>query len=401
MPDSSEWVCCQLGAREHYAVPRALDRCGVLSELVTDFWFSPRSVLNSWSNGLADRFHPELKEAKVRSANLSSVLFELTSRAKDLNGWQLIARRNNWFQNFAASELARHAANCDGAGPNVFAYSYAAVKILKLAKERSWRTVLGQIDPGPAEERIVAQLHEDAGQDRLWEPAPAQYWDDWRLECELADRIVVNSDWSRVALESEGVPATKISVIPLAFEPDCEAISFKREYPEVFSSQRPLRVLFLGQINLRKGVRELLEAVKLLTGKPVEFWFVGPVQFAIPKPIESESCIQWFGPVPRRDVAKYYQTADLFIFPTLSDGFGLTQLEAQSWKLPIIASSRCGSVVENGVNGLVLSEISGESIAKTLLELLRSPESLQKMSNQSSVGEQFSLHSLSSALVNG
>jgi len=400
MPDSSEWVCCQLGAREHYAVPRALDRRGVLSELVTDCWFSPRPVLNTWSNGLADRFHPELNEAKVRSANFSSVLFELTSRAKDLTGWQLIGRRNDWFQNFAVSELARQAAKSNGTRTNLFAYSYAAVKILKLAKERSWPTVLGQIDPGPAEERIVAQLHEDAGQDRLWEAAPAQYWDGWRLECDLADRIVVNSDWSRVALEREGVPASKISVIPLAFEPACEAISFKREYPEVFTAQRPLRVLFLGQINLRKGVRELLEAVKLLTGEPIQFWFVGPVQFAMPKTTESESCIQWFGPVPRREVAKYYQTADLFIFPTLSDGFGLTQLEAQSWKLPIIASSRCGAVVENGVNGLLLSEVSGESIAKALLELLHSPGRLQRMSDQSGVREEFSLQSLSSALVN-
>ncbi|HEV8371325.1 MAG TPA: glycosyltransferase family 4 protein [Pyrinomonadaceae bacterium] len=382
-------------------MPRALDRRGVLSELVTDFWFSPRSVLNPWSNGLGDRFHPELKEAKVRSANLSNVMFELMSRARDLNGWQLIGRRNDWFQNFAVSELARHAAKSNGTRTNVFAYSYAAVKILKLAKERSWPTVLGQIDPGPTEERIVAQLHEDAGQGHLWEPAPAQYWDDWRSECELADRIVVNSDWSRVALESEGVPATKISVIPLAFEPDREAISFKREYPEEFTEQRPLRVLFLGQINLRKGVCELLEAIKLLSGELVEFWFVGPVQFAMPKTIESESCIKWFGAVPRRDVAKYYQTADLFIFPTFSDGFGLTQLEAQSWKLPVIASSRCGSVVENGVNGLILSEVSGESIAKALLDLRRSPGRLQRMSDQSGLREQFSLQSLSSALVNG
>lgn len=87
------------------------------------------------------------------------------------------------------------------------------------------------------------------------------------------------------------------------------------------------------------------------------------------------------------------------MFPSHSDGFGLTQLESQSWKLPVIASRNCGEVVQDGVNGLVLTEVSGEKIAATLLKLLRAPEDLQRMSDQSAVPEQCSLASLSSALV--
>jgi glycosyltransferase involved in cell wall biosynthesis len=46
----------------------------------------------------------------------------------------------------------------------------------------------------------------------------------------------------------------------------------------------------------------------------------------------------------------FYERADLFLFPTLSDGFGLTNLEAQAWSLPIVASRFCGEVVRDGVN---------------------------------------------------
>lgn len=334
-------------------------------------------------------------DAIVRSANASLLVFELASRAQKLQGWNLTRGRNSWFQNHAVSQLARSKAD----HTKVFAYSYAAREALKLAHERSWTTVLGQIDPGPVEERIVERLYEDAGQHEVWEPAPKQYWDDWHLECELADHIVVNSEWSRNALVEEGIPGEKITVIPLAFESNPEAISYQRSYPNAFTTQRPMRVLFLGQINLRKGVHTLFEAIQLLRGTPIEFAFVGPVQMRVPKAIQAELSIKWIGPVARRETDQHYRDADIFIFPTFSDGFGLTQLEAQSWKLPIVTTNRCGEVVEDGVNGVKLRNISGETIATTLLNLSRDPQRLQAMSAACTLNEQFKLDSLANALV--
>ena len=40
-----KWICCQLGAREHYAIPRALSRLGTLDWLITDAWVPPSSIL--------------------------------------------------------------------------------------------------------------------------------------------------------------------------------------------------------------------------------------------------------------------------------------------------------------------------------------------------------------------
>ena len=379
-----KWICCQLGAREHYAIPRALQLSGLLGEFITDVW----------TRRLTGRFHPGLAHAQVRAPNISALSFELKAQATGVNGWKLITKRNEWFQRRALDHLQKQPIN----GPHtVFAYSYAAERIFEFARERGWRTVLGQIDPGPSEEQRVAQLHEKFGQNH-WKPAPVEYWDAWRNECALADQIVVNSSWSRDALLSEGLPAEKISVVPLAYEAAPATISYERDYPDAFTSQRPLRVLFLGQISLRKGVGKLFDAMKLVGRQNVEFWFVGPVQISIPSELKHDARVKWLGIVPRSRVHEYYKEADVFIFPTLSDGFGLTQLEAQSWKLPVVASRHCGEVVCDGINGVILEEVSGQAIADVLLRFLRSPETLKAMSARSRVSDRFSLNSLAASL---
>jgi glycosyltransferase involved in cell wall biosynthesis len=386
------WICCQLGAREHYAIPRALQRNGVLGELITDLWIRPGTLLRSWKKDLTGRYHADLATARVNSLNKATLTFELKASLARENGWKLIGERNAWFQRHVLAQLARSKTN----GPHtIFAYSYAAGEIFKFARARGWRTVLGQIDPGPAEERIVARQQESP--DNKWKPAPESYWDNWRNECALADAIVVNSPWAREALLNEGVPAEKLRVIPLAYEPANESKSFQRQYPHAFNDERPLRVLFLGQINLRKGVRQLLEAVRLLKDEPVEFWFVGPVQIHVPADVR-DRC-KWFGVAPRVEVDRYYREADVFILPTLSDGFGLTQLEAQSWKLPVIASRCCGEVVRDGVNGVILEKISGEAIAQVITRILRGPDDLRAMSESSGVEGIFKLETLGARLI--
>ncbi|HEU4435029.1 MAG TPA: glycosyltransferase family 4 protein [Pyrinomonadaceae bacterium] len=387
----SGWLCCQLGAREHYVVPRALQQSGLLRELITDLWIRPGSVLRSLRSGLAGRFHPDLSSARVSASNGSAVTFALRSQITGATGWNLISKRNDWFQRFVADQIARDRAP---ANLTVFAYSYAAERIFNLARERGWRTVLGQIDPGPVEEDIVAE-QTPAG-DSSWQRAPREYWKQWDRECQLAHTIVVNSTWSRRALVSAGIRARKIRVVPLAFEPPAEASTFTRTYPNAFTSERPLRVLFLGQINSRKGAIQLFNAVKQMAGEPVEFWFVGPLQVDIPHELKDR--IKWFGVAPRNDVARYYRDADVFILPTFSDGFGLTQLEAQAWKLPVIATPYCGDVVTNGTNGMILETVSATAIADVLHQLLRSPGTLQAMSENSRVDERFSLQSLATSL---
>ena len=76
--------------------------------------------------------------------------------------------------------------------------------------------------------------------------------------------------------------------------------------------------------------------------------------------------IHWVGPVSRSEVMSHYRAADALVFPSLSDGFGMAQVEARGWRLPIVASRSCGQVVDDGVNGLVLAEVTPEAIAAAI-----------------------------------
>src|SRR6266496_5476109 len=412
-----KWLCCQLGAREHYAIPRALFRNGMLGSLVTDAWVPPSSLLSKVygrSSKFRHRFDSELRDARVKAFNSSLVLFEMLASARDSRGWPKVLARNRWFQrnvvSFLRSQLRKRAwlprsftFSTLNSQLVLCSYSYTALEPFRYAKANGWNTLLVQIDPGPEEERIVAE--EAARVPQLagdWHPAPAEYWASWREECKLADRIAVNSEWSRTGLIKAGVIGEKLTVIPLAYE-ELGSGRFteprlQRNYPDHFTTERPLRVLFLGLINLRKGVARLLEAARILRDEPVEFWMVGPVEIANTRTIGDAGRMKWFGPVTRKQSADFYKSADVFILPTLSDGFAITQLEAQAYGLPVIASKFCGDVVKSGLNGIVLEEPSAACIAATVRDCVANPGRLQKLAAASRLDNKFTLPALAQQL---
>ncbi|MEQ9486498.1 glycosyltransferase family 4 protein [Coleofasciculus sp. F4-SAH-05] len=390
------WICCQLGAREHYAIPRALHQHGKLIHFITDAWVLPKSPLNllpkPFLANLRDRFHPDLAQASVNAFTHSLIRFELAQRLQKTSGWTRLIARNHWFQQRAV-ELLETITPKLNTRPILFAYSYAALELFRYAKTQGWYTILGQIDPGLVEETLVRQEHlRYPDYQSTWQPAPPQYWINWQEECLLADRIIVNSPWSSQALQQVDLPANKIDIIPLAYNPPETASKFERTYPSTLSTERPLRVLFLGQVILRKGIAAILKAGELLHHQPIEFWLVGSLSIA--RSAKMYGQVQWIGSIPRRQTAQYYQRADVFLFPTLSDGFGLVQLEAQAWKLPIIASRFCGEVVKDQVNGLILPEVTGEAIAQALEFCLNNPGQLQAFAEAATDMSEFSLSQL-------
>lgn len=391
------WVCCQLGAREHYSVPRSLRCRDQLQLLVTDVWSGGRKgVRRLLGTRAADRYHPDLNDAPVAAFNWSYPISELFRKA-DPDPWGRMLARNEWFQDRALRALRAVNRSYPKSRFILFSYSYTARRVFEFARSCGWPTVLGQIDPGLFEEKLVTALYREHGQaGRIRLPPPA-YWASWREECLLADRIIVNSEWSYRGVCAEGVAASKLRVVPLAFDPPSEASAFVRRYPAAFTADRPLRVLFLGQVTLRKGVGEILSAVSRLEALPVEFWMVGPVEFPPPPSLGSHPRIRWIGAVPRSAVAEYYRKADVFLFPTFSDGFGLTQLEAQAWRLPVIASRHCAEVVKHMQTGYLLPEVSADAIAASVEFFARDPGLLSRMSSECDL-EAFSLRALSARL---
>jgi len=159
-----------------------------------------------------------------------------------------------------------------------------------------------------------------------------------------------------------------------------------------------MRVLFLGLINLRKGVARLLEAARILRDEPVEFWLVGPVEIANASTVAEAGRVKWFGPATRKQAAEFYRRADVFLLPTLSDGFAITQLEAQAHGLPIIASKFCGKVVENGLNGIILEEPSATCIAHAVRDCIANPDRLERFAFASRVRDKFTIRALAREL---
>lgn len=366
------WITCQIGARENYSLARALHAQGALTRLVTDLWCPPH-----WPEGLrarlgrvGERSHPDLPAPYAWAPMGAALLREAGDKLARRTGWDQILHRNAWFQRRAAAYLAQLPATDP---MTVFAYSYAAGDILRTAQDRGWKTILGQIDPGPVEARMVTQLYRDAGQAAQRQTIPDTYWDLWRRETELADLILVNSRWSAEGLQAEGVPAQKIRILPLAYEGGRPA-GAARPAVTAFNTERPLRLLFLGQVTLRKGADLVLEAMRLCPDLPIELDIVGPLQIALPDWVAGDPRIRLHGSVPRSRVGDFYAQADLFLFPTRSDGFGLTQLEALSAGVPILASRHCGEVVRPGTDGILLDELNAPAVASTLTGLLQDPD---------------------------
>ena len=375
------WICLQIGAREHYAVPRALNRLGLLQALLTDTWVPPFSLRTRLFPGqrFQSRYHPQLQAASIATPKLGSLAFELLTRCPGSpSGWPRTIARNVWFQRWAVRQLRR----LQQPALNVFSYSYAARSIFRLARERGYHCVLGQMDPGPEEERLVLAEHRRYPHlPASWQPAPTQYWQHWEQELQLADRIVVNSPWSRSCLLRQGVPASKLRLIPLVYEPPVEGASAPP------APAGPFQLLFCGTIGLRKGIARLLEAMRLLEGQPVRLTLAGPSELD-PQAWAAAPNIRWLGPVPRSQVAGLYGRAHAMILPTLSDGFAITQLEALAYNCPVIASPFCGEVVTPCLNGWLLPSLEPEAIAATITEAMATAHELPRPLARPSFGLQ-------------
>ena len=195
-------------------------------------------------------------------------------------------------------------------------------------------------------------------------------------DCGISRYVLVNSEWSRQSLIAQGVPAEKLITAPLAYEPG-------GTQPPARSPHRgPLRVLWLGTVSLRKGIPYLLEAARLLEGSEVRFRIVGSVQVDRRIVEGAPSNVEFAGPCPRTDASREYQGADVFVFPTVSDGFGITQVEAMYHALPVIATQHCGDVVTPGLDGFTVPIRNSEAIAAAIRSLDVDRSLLLEMSNR-------------------
>lgn len=364
-------VVAHKGAREHFLAARALHRRGALAALVTD-WYSPLPA--GWARA-ASRVSPSLARALGASApDLPR------DRVRALNAFGLRSRRRlaraerkgrlmeemtrddaDFARRVAALDLPPHDA--------LFAYSYAALEAIEAARARGIPAIVDQIDPGRLEWDLV---REEAERHPLYAdppgPPPDAYYARAEAEWRAADAIVVNSAWSRDALVKQGADAGKIHILPLAYAP----AGIPPHEPRARDER--LVVLWLGSVIIRKGIHHLVEAARQLKGVPVRFVVAGPIGIREEAIRAAPPSIEWRGPVPRADAERLYRAADVFVLPTISDGFAITQVEALAHGLPVIATPNCGAVVEDGRTGFIVPPRDPAALADAIRKLAENPD---------------------------
>ncbi|GIU82977.1 MAG: glycosyltransferase family 1 protein [Acidobacteria bacterium] len=210
-------------------------------------------------------------------------------------------------------------------------------------------------------------------------------------EYEESDFINVLSSYARESFIKQGVDPKKIIVTPYGIDTE----KFRPKAASV--NEKKVRILYVGRMELLKGVQYLLEAFAALKRKDVELHLVGPI---LPEMLPllkkySDERIKLFGAVNHEDLPKFYQDSDIFVFPSINDAFGLVVLEAMACGLPVITTenSCAHDVINDGKNGFIVPIRDARAIKEKLEMLIECEETRLRIRTEArkSVEMNFSL----------
>ncbi|MDD5467275.1 MAG: glycosyltransferase family 4 protein [Anaerolineales bacterium] len=186
-------------------------------------------------------------------------------------------------------------------------------------------------------------------------------------EMEAADYILVPSTLAHSTFVAAGIPPEKLLLVNFG-------VDLGRFQPGV-ASRGHFRSLFVGNVNLLKGVLYLLEAWKQLKWNDAELWIAGRIDARIApllRPYQNLPGIRFTGHVAQP--VGLYQQADAFVFPTLAEGSALVVYEAMACGLPVVTTPNAGSVLRHEVDGFLTPIRDIEGIAMRLEQLRANPD---------------------------
>ncbi len=268
--------------------------------------------------------------------------------------------------------VARHLEPCDF----IHAMPGQALRTFRAARRAGIRTVLNHAT-GPVREwvRIMEPEYERIGE-RLTDVCPydAAYFEREDEEYLLADFHAVASTVVRDQLIHLGIPARQIVVIP--YGADTGPRVFRRGGND--APPREFRILFAGQIGIRKGLRTLLDALTLC-GSPE--WRVDFVGAKLPE--SAHDLAAYKGPVPlhfhgtksQEQLAAMMRESSVLVLPSLEEGFGLVVPQALNCGLPCIVSDRIGGkdLIRPGENGAIFPATDAAALADELRTFAENP----------------------------
>ncbi len=218
-------------------------------------------------------------------------------------------------------------------------------------------------------------------------------------EFQRADYLLGFSPFHIDTFVEMGVDRSKFLEAPLGVDIDLFSEMACRGPDQ--DTDRPFRVLFVGQLTQRKGLSYLIEGFKKAAIANSELMLVGAVVGSDAPWRNTPRLVHLPGQLRSR-LPSIYSSADVFVMPSLIEGFCLTVLEAMASGVPaVVTPHTCGdSVVRDGVEGWTIPIRDSDAIAERLLRLHANRDEAQAMGrNARRRAEQFSWRHFEQRLV--
>ena len=200
----------------------------------------------------------------------------------------------------------------------------------------------------------------------------------WKLdrkeqEVQLADHIFVASSVTKQSLIEIGINTQKISVIP--YGAPVSTFHPRTKHDQMF------RAIFVGRVSPRKGVHYLLQAWQELMLSDAELVLVGSNLFPSGWLEKYQDIIHHVPSVPHLQLNQYYSSANVLVFPSLVEGFGLVILEAMACGIPVITTPNTGGIdiLTNSVEGFIIPIRDVDALKEKLEWCYRHPQELAEM----------------------
>ena len=388
-------VVVHAGARDSYQLARALAEADLLDRLFTDlFWPRERRLTNI----LARRFPAFHRQALQRSA--AGIPFGLV-RLNAVRG--LLALLVERFRSIPSSFRRKAHRTADAAlgrragrraaraHAGLVSYSYYGFDAMR---QYHHPAMLFQVHPHPATVRrlLTEELaaHPDCADSlqQEWELALPE--DDFRhlvAETELASRFLAASSFTRSTLIEHGARPETITVIPYGVDLD-----HFHPAPTRPPASGTLQLLFVGRINQRKGVKYLLEALKQFRPSDVQLTVCGRVVDSLALFRASGIDVNVRPSVSAEELVHAYQRADLFVLPSVAEGFAQVLLEALACGLPILSTTHTAApdLITEGKEGFIVPPRRPDLLAERIAWCLDNRPALEAMRERArSTAEQF------------
>lgn len=195
----------------------------------------------------------------------------------------------------------------------------------------------------------------------------------------FAKAIITVSRSSAQEIVNMGIKRDKINIIsPSFFSP-----LLREDVPKIHSNEKDLtNILFVGCCSPRKGLIYLVRAMIYLKNYNIMLNIVGnnmhEVRYvrklsSIIKKYKLEDKVLFHNFVSRAKLDEFFRSADIFVLPSLWEGFGMVLLEAMSYRLPIVATN-AGAIpelVKDGKNGILVPPKDSKALSKALEILIK------------------------------